>query len=145
MDYAKGGLGWKVWGTALILSQRLITLQKHIQNKKVLELGSGCGLCGLLLAKLGALEVVLSDYLPEIVANLCENVLLLPATCHSIDDQASLHTTMQQSILCLDYIHMQATTMDEQPCNVRVRLLDWSKDASNFSSNFKEEMQEVSL
>ena len=35
---------------------------KHIQRQKVLELGSGPGLCGFVAAKLGAQQVVLTDY-----------------------------------------------------------------------------------
>lgn len=53
-----------VWDAALTLAGYLLKLNektpKFLENKKVLELGSGIGLCGMLAAALGA-EVTLTD------------------------------------------------------------------------------------
>ncbi|CAI4056119.1 S-adenosylmethionine-dependent methyltransferase SKDI_02G3790 [Saccharomyces kudriavzevii IFO 1802] len=85
-------LGWKTWGSSLILSQLLVdylhTVGVHItascnQKKiKVLELGSGTGLVGLSWASkwkelygTDKMEIFVTD-LPEIVTNLKKNVSL---------------------------------------------------------------------
>lgn len=39
------------------LCRRLAEKPELISGKRVLEIGSGCGLCGILAAKLGAAEV----------------------------------------------------------------------------------------
>ena len=143
MDYVKGGLGWKVWGAALLLSSRLIKMQKSFLNKRVLELGSGCGLCGLLVAKLGASQVVLSDCVPDILENLCENILLLPAilyrSSYDNDDGECSNTFMNRTITEFDYMYEGIERQHyshEQSCVVGVRMLDWSQDGSK-------EMEEV--
>jgi predicted nicotinamide N-methyase len=126
MDYVKGGLGWKVWGTALLLSSRIVEVKESFIDSRVLELGSGCGLCGLLAVKLGASEVVLSDCVPDILENLCENILLLPAKLfRSHDDKSREEESSTASTTALhDYIYEG----EEQPCVVQVRMLDWFQD-----------------
>lgn len=41
-----------------------------VSGHRVLEIGSGCGGCGILAAKLGAAEVVLTDYSDPVLRNL---------------------------------------------------------------------------
>lgn len=75
-------LGWKTWGSSLILSQKLINRLHQVQFKsplRVLELGSGTGLAGISwLAKWVELhgeegiEMFLTD-LPAIISNLRKN------------------------------------------------------------------------
>ena len=80
-------LGLKTWGSALILSQRLLTHDyKKYLYKSVLELGSGTGLVGMVSSLLGY-HTVLTD-LPEIVPNLQLNVdlnKLINATVLELD------------------------------------------------------------
>jgi predicted nicotinamide N-methyase len=57
------GVGAKVWSAALVLCQELADHPSQlVQGKQVLELGSGCGVCGIVAAHLGAERVVLTDY-----------------------------------------------------------------------------------
>ncbi|MCO5607851.1 hypothetical protein L7F22_062053 [Adiantum nelumboides] len=128
MDYVKGGLGWKVWGAAFVLSRRLLSLQKSFQDKHVLELGSGCGLCGLLAVKLGACEVVLTDYEPEILINLCNNVLFLPASILE-PNQLGQKSTPKLGLTEMACNHMYDNTC--RPAIVKVCILDWAADASS--------------
>ncbi len=45
------------------MGRRLVEMPELVRGKQVLEIGSGCGLCGILAAKLGAREVTcLHDY-----------------------------------------------------------------------------------
>ena len=48
--------GSQVWGGALVLSEyigELALADRKFQGRHVIELGAGCGFCGLLAAKLG--------------------------------------------------------------------------------------------
>lgn len=46
-----------------------------VAGRSVLELGSGCGLCGIVAAKLGACQVTLSDYEPAALQNAAANMV----------------------------------------------------------------------
>jgi predicted nicotinamide N-methyase len=56
------GVGAKLWRAAGMLADNLAVNAMWCDKKNVLELGSGVGLCGLLVAKLGAESVALSDF-----------------------------------------------------------------------------------
>lgn len=64
------GVGAKVWTVAHTLCQELVENPSMVVSKSVLEIGAGCGPCGLLAAKLGATEVVISDYVDQLLLNL---------------------------------------------------------------------------
>ncbi|KAK1940187.1 Protein-lysine methyltransferase METTL21E [Phytophthora citrophthora] len=69
------GLGGEVWAGALILCE---FLQKNshdmVQGRDVIELGAGCGLCGLVAAALSAKSVVLTDEYPDLLEkNITKN------------------------------------------------------------------------
>ena len=66
-----GGLGWRPWRGALVLADLLPAL---IPGRRVLELGAGLGLAGLVAAKLGAASVVLTDSVPALSAAQADNV-----------------------------------------------------------------------
>ena len=51
-----------------------VNLYIPIKNKKVLELGTGCGLLGLVSYACGASQVLCTDYLPEVMDNLIFNL-----------------------------------------------------------------------
>ncbi len=75
-DYASGGLGWRVWGAARLLSRLLAASPDVVRDKRVLELGAGVGLCGLLCSALGAREVTLTDALPGLLSTLAASAAL---------------------------------------------------------------------
>jgi len=62
-----------VWDAAIIQSRWIFENRDIFAGKRVLELGSGVGLPGLTAAYF-ALEVVLSDHIPELVDNLNYNI-----------------------------------------------------------------------
>jgi predicted nicotinamide N-methyase len=77
-DWASGGLGWRVWGAAHVLSRELCAppMRALLARQRVLELGAGCGLCGFVAAALGAREVVLTDALPALLHTLAASAAL---------------------------------------------------------------------
>ena len=69
-------LGLKTWGSSLVLSSRLLQYandgERKYLNGRVLELGSGTGLVGIISCILG-FDTTLTD-LPQIVPNLKNNI-----------------------------------------------------------------------
>jgi predicted nicotinamide N-methyase len=81
-----------MWPSAVVLSQWLVTNPSVVRGKRVLEIGAGCGLTGLVAARLqqkyNALtltltdeplppqEVILSDFNTTVLQNLQRNVVL---------------------------------------------------------------------
>lgn len=71
------GLGGEVWAGAYVLCEFLETHEAWVQGRNVLELGAGCGLCGLVSAALGARRVVLTDEYPDLLElNITKNAEL---------------------------------------------------------------------
>lgn len=66
------GVGAKVWHAAEILCEEisLPTWSSLLRGKTVLELGAGCGLCGLYAAKKRAKRVCLTDFEQSLLENL---------------------------------------------------------------------------
>uniref|UniRef100_M4BWX7 Methyltransferase small domain-containing protein n=1 Tax=Hyaloperonospora arabidopsidis (strain Emoy2) TaxID=559515 RepID=M4BWX7_HYAAE len=69
------GLGGEVWAGALVLCEFLDTYDHDVViGRDVIELGAGCGLCGLVAASLGANTVVLTDEYPDLLEiNITKN------------------------------------------------------------------------
>ena len=63
-SYEDGGLGHHVWDASIGMSIWLSRNAARFEGKRVLELGSGVGLCGISAKLSGAASVVLSDYGP---------------------------------------------------------------------------------
>jgi len=55
-------LGLDVWPAAITLSQFLVDTPEIVENKRVIELGAGVGLPGLVAAKVGSAESIITDY-----------------------------------------------------------------------------------
>ena len=69
--------GLQLWGAALVLSHWLLEERDRISSRSVCELGAGCGLCGIVAAKLcGAGPTLLTDLAPPSMDNLRHNLTL---------------------------------------------------------------------
>ena len=61
-------------GLATTLSAFVVERRGLVAGRRVLELGCGRGLCGLVAAQCGAASVVLTDYEPAVLALARKNV-----------------------------------------------------------------------
>eukprot|EP00741_Cyanophora_paradoxa_P020146 tig00000219_g19447.t1 len=73
MAFAEVDVAYKVWDSALVLAQHIVSDSSLVEGKEVIELGAGCGLVGIVAARY-ARRVVTTDYLPRILETLRENV-----------------------------------------------------------------------
>ena len=71
-SYSTAGLGYRIFPSAIILSQYLINHSHLVRNRKVLELGAGLGLPGLLAHKLHAKRTVLTDCNDDLLRHCSE-------------------------------------------------------------------------
>jgi len=74
-DCGNGALGTRLWRGALVLVQALLADVVSLQGKRVLEIGAGVGLTGLLASKLGPRQIVMTDCSYESLLRLLLSVL----------------------------------------------------------------------
>ena len=73
LNMLAGGLGCALWDGAVVLA-RWIAANPHVfVGQTVMELGAGCGLPGIVAARVAS-RVVLTEYIPELVRNLEYNI-----------------------------------------------------------------------
>jgi len=76
------GLGGSVWDCGLVMAKYLENISDDwIRGKKVIELGSGTGTCGIICALRGATSTVLTDVANQLHL-IRENISLNPAAQH---------------------------------------------------------------
>ena len=69
--------GLQLWAASIVLSRWLVELAPRLRGRGVVELGAGCGLCGIVAARLcGASPVLMSDLADETMANMAHNLSL---------------------------------------------------------------------
>ena len=70
--------GYAIWAASLVMAQWMASMpSQRFHQKNILELGAGCGVPGLAVAKSSdAAQVILTDLNPTTVANLRTNVEL---------------------------------------------------------------------
>lgn len=75
LSYLEVGLAWKVWDSSLLLSQWIFNYPELFCDKIVLEIGSGCGPVGVVLAsEVDAKAIVLTDRIESVLQNIKFNL-----------------------------------------------------------------------
>ncbi|OQR91774.1 hypothetical protein ACHHYP_04381 [Achlya hypogyna] len=69
LSFMEAGFGWQTWGSSLVLARAIAAGDMDVRGRRVLELGCGTGLVGIVAALKGAADVLLTDFLPEILHN----------------------------------------------------------------------------
>ncbi|RHY30257.1 hypothetical protein DYB32_004455 [Aphanomyces invadans] len=110
------GIGWYVWPSAIKLATFIHHNQHLVAGKRVLELGAGTALPGLLAAKLGAAHVMLTDKDEVALRNAREAIKLngiAPTTITLVTDLyfedflATMAFTLHRNPHCVVYITYQ--------------------------------------
>ena len=107
-------VGQTVWSS----SDDLIHLMQHqdlVRGKRILELGSGTGICGIAAAVLGASSVVLTDWAP----------VHQKLSLYSAGDLEQTPPLQTSSILSLLQFNVSRNTAVAEPCDLHVRELQW--------------------
>lgn len=68
-------VGYIIWSAAIILSRWICNHTSLFQNKSVLEIGAGTGLCGIVASACNA-NVTITDYTDIILKNISQNIQL---------------------------------------------------------------------
>ena len=69
--------GLQLWAAALVMSHWLIEMKERLAHRSVLELGAGCGLCGIVAARhCAASKVLITDLADATMDNLRHNLAL---------------------------------------------------------------------
>ncbi|KAJ3194734.1 Protein fam86a [Irineochytrium annulatum] len=74
MTISRGTTGLRTWPAALYLIEYLSAYPTYVRDQRILELGAGMGLVGLVCAKLGARSIALTDSDAGVVEVLKENL-----------------------------------------------------------------------
>lgn len=85
------GVGAKVWVVAHIMCRRLSRDASLVRGRRVLEIGAGCGVCGIVAAQQGAAAVVLTDNVPAVLDNLRACIHLNGAADEKRWDDGAMH------------------------------------------------------
>mmetsp|Transcript_5561 Transcript_5561/g.8124 ORF Transcript_5561/g.8124 Transcript_5561/m.8124 type:complete len:265 (+) Transcript_5561:95-889(+) len=83
--------GLTLWRASPALCEYMVPNAEPMKGKKVLELGAGLGLCGLLAYFLGARQVVLTDGDTDVLANMRDNVASNTLNEHKSENTISCH------------------------------------------------------
>jgi len=106
------GLSFKLWQAAKVLSDYLEEHVGIVVGKRIVELGSGVGLVGIVAARLGAKAVVLTD-LPKVIEiiqrniqhnNVTENATAVPC-CWG--EETPAHLRKPDLILASDVVYLE--------------------------------------
>jgi hypothetical protein len=92
-------VGYIIWSAALILSRWIAFNSLFFDQKSVLEIGAGTGLCGIVAGACGA-SVVISDYTDIILRNISENILLNRKGTLCQGTEGCLYKTSYAEVLC---------------------------------------------
>ncbi|KAK9917252.1 hypothetical protein WJX75_002356 [Coccomyxa subellipsoidea] len=144
------GLGARIWAVANSLCSDLVEKPALVQGKRVLDIGAGTGLCGIVAAKLGAAQVTLTDYEEPVLrilrasvaanascaaANISHPLIVKAATekSYEVEDLEFDPEDAEECDNLDDFLlgtakDTQAETLHWDLENMCVRHMDWADD-----------------
>ncbi len=103
--------GYVMWSAAIILSQLLCDFKYLVQDKTVLEIGAGLGICSFMASNC-AKKVTISDYNDLVLKNLSRNILLNRGEELISNTLAITHPNCDIEVKSLDWDTLQSTNID---------------------------------
>ena len=107
------GIGWMLWDASQHLVDYIASDPALVAHRSVVELGSGCGLCGMAAAALGASSVTLTDsapVMPCLQDSVDRNRACLMGSCDDISCQVLDWTADNASDFSSNRVHMQRSS-----------------------------------
>ncbi|KAN0036725.1 hypothetical protein ACTFIV_002032 [Dictyostelium citrinum] len=125
-------VGMTTWGAAYQLSDFILSNQNLFIDQKILELGSGTGLVGIILDFIKPLKkVILTDYSPKVLKNLKFNMEF-----NNIEIQDFINDDDDNDDNDIgDNVKINNVNKDNEIINV-VRVLDWEIEDLNILNNY---------
>jgi protein-lysine N-methyltransferase EEF2KMT len=115
---SNGTTGLKIWDAAIALSEFILNNKQLLEDKNILELGSGSGLLGLVAAKeTNVKKCYVSDCHDEVLKLLKENLKINYPGRQEIDPSAN--KTEDDTVQC--------SLIDENECEIGVLKLPWEE------------------
>ena len=100
IDFDNGVIGFRVWDAAVVLTYWLYENADRFRGKAVMEIGSGCGLPGMMAANYAG-SVVLSDSEPALLDNLL--------TCVAMNYEEETATYFPTKLTCVPGATVEST------------------------------------
>ena len=90
ISFEMGGLGCRLFPSALIMCEWMKNMPQFFRNRDVLELGSGVGTCGFMAAHLGCRSVILTDYYLPLLESLHASAAQVAENCPNVEIKIKL-------------------------------------------------------
>lgn len=133
LSIAEAGIGCALWDAAIILSRWFYENGEEIfKDKKVLELGAGVGLPGIVCGRYAG-ETVLSDCIPKLVDNLKYNI--------EVNSNLDIEDSEEKMGVDMERRNRWKINLRE---NARAIMLDWHEFLENeCSQDMKYNSQDI--
>ena len=128
--------GWTVWASSVLLSRWILRETSSLAGLHIIELGSGCGLAGLVAATTNARSVALSDYQRDtsvnVLYNLARNFQRTGLDSGSAPPRGVGGGEPMELRVCVDGVDYTGRDAFKAPSGCRATLaqLDWDDDAT---------------
>ncbi len=95
-------VGLQMWSGSFLLADYLIANRDSLRDKVVMELGAGCGFCGVILSLLNHKGAFVTDFSPDIMDLVRQNIALnrhLPAQCMQLNSDDCISHEVRALVL----------------------------------------------
>lgn len=135
-----GDTGCAVWDAAIYLAKFLESNPLLVENKKILELGSGLGLCGIACAHIGAKKITMTDLdyiLPTTLTNVARNNVSGKVEVKHLDWNDCIYDTLGEIDLIIASDTVWISSLVDSFANVILESIRRNPDAQILISNQK--------
>ena len=118
MNALAGSTGAFAWSAGFVMSEFAMSCPECVRDRRVIELGSGAGVCGVVLARLRPRALVLTDRDESTLENLARNVR---ANADGVND-----ANVPSRAYDVTFDAIEAPVVDDVS-RVSIRALDWGR------------------